>query len=167
MSAPIRRRLRRLAAGEDGSQIIEMAIVFPILLLLFAGATEIGRMYHNYTTLSKGTRTAARYLSTSKNLTSSDQAVVAAEETAAKNLVLCGSKDGCGGQGQPEVSVYGLTASNITITKPAAASSATVQYVTVSITDYSYTPVVFNLSAMIGSSINFTLAPTTTMRYML
>ena len=166
MSDQIGDRLRRLAAREEGSQIIEMAIVFPILLLLFAGATEIGRMYHNYTTLSKATRSAVRYLSTSKNLTSSDSAEVAAVETAAKNLVLCGSTGGCGGQDQPKVSVTGLTASNITITKPTA-GAATVQYVTVSITGYAYTPVVFNLSAMTGSTINFTLAPTTTMRYML
>jgi hypothetical protein len=99
-------------------------------------------------------------------LTSSDTTKVAAVETAAKNLVLCGSTGGCGGDNQPAVSINGLTANNITITKPTA-GAVTVQYVTVSITGYSYTPLIFNLNAMTGGTINFALAPTTTMRYML
>jgi hypothetical protein len=160
-----RARLRVFARREEGTQMIELAIVLPVLLLLFAGATELGHMFHTYTTLSKATRSASRYLSTSKDIKSADTDTAAGAENAAKNLVLCGNAEGCGGDGQPAVIVHGLEADNITITKPAGGIGE-VEYVTVEITGYAYTPFVFNLSAMTGGSFDFTLSPSTTMRYM-
>ena len=148
--------VRRFAGREDGTQMVEFAIVLPIMLLLFAGAVEIGRMFHTYTTLAKATRAGARYLSTVQS--------VAGSTNAAKNIVMCGYAPGCGGQGQPEVILPNLTAGNIEITPPA--NGAVVKYVTVSITGYTYPPLVFDLNAMTGSA-GFTpaLSPSTTMRY--
>ena len=151
-------RLRSFLGREDGTQMIEFAIVLPILLLLVAGATELGRMYQQYTTLSKGTRAAARYLSSVQSVTTST--------TAAKNIVMCGNAAGCGGQGQPAVIVPGLLATNVVITPPAQ-SVGGVNYVTVEIDNYNYDPVVFDLNALLDStSFSVELDPRTTMRRM-
>ncbi|HEX7178075.1 MAG TPA: TadE family protein [Pyrinomonadaceae bacterium] len=149
--------VRRFGRREDGTQMIEFAIVLPILLLLFAGATEIGRMFHTYTTLAKATRAGARYLTTVQS--------VSASTNAAKNVVMCGSAAGCGGQDQPELILSDLTADQIEITPPV--NGAAVKYVTVSITGYTYQPLVFDLNTMTGSSgvFNPDLSPSTTMRY--
>lgn len=158
MSRNMKSRVRRLCRREDGTQMIEFAIVLPILLLLFAGATELGRMFHQYTTLSKATRAGSRYLSTVQSVSGST--------ANAKNIVLCGNAAGCGGQNQPAVIVPGLTAANIIVTPPPAGVGG-VRYVTVEIDNYNYTPLVFNLNAMTGSSsFNVELDPKTTMRYM-
>ena len=148
--------VRRFGRREDGTQMIEFAIVLPTMLLLFAGATEIGRLFHTYTTLAKATRAGARYLSTVQS--------VAGSTNAAKNIVMCGYAPGCGGQGQPEVIIPDLTADHIEITPPV--NGAAVKYVTVSITGYTYQPLVFDLNAMTGTSgFNPDLSPSTTMRY--
>ena len=47
---------------ERGTQLVELAIVMPILLLLLGATAEFGRFFHTYTTLLKGTRAAARYI---------------------------------------------------------------------------------------------------------
>ncbi len=49
-----------LRKREDGSSIVELAIVFPILLLLFVGTAELGRLFFTYTTLAKATKSGAR-----------------------------------------------------------------------------------------------------------
>ena len=137
--------------------MIEFAIVFPVLILLFAGIIELGRLFHTYTSLAKGTRSAARYLSTVPNVGNSTN--------AAKNIVLCGSAAGCGGPDQPPITIPNLTAANVVITPPPA-GTATVKYVNVQISGYTYQPAVFNLNAMTGSTFNFVLNPGTRMRYM-
>jgi len=148
--------LRNFFKRENGTQLIEFAIVFPVLLLLFAGTTELGRLFYTYNSLAKATRSGARYLSTVQNVSTST--------AAGKNVVLCGNPGGCGGSGQPAVILPNLTASNIVVTPPA--TGVGVKYVTVSITGYTYQPLVFNLSAMTGGNFNFSLTPSTTMRFM-
>ena len=150
------RKLQSLFRRDDGTQMIEFAIVFPVLLLLFAGTAELGRLFYTYTTLAKATRGGARYLSlaTDVNLSTS----------AGKNIVMCGNAAGCGGAGQPAVIVPGLTANNIVVTPPVNGVGA--KYVTVEIVGYSYQPLVFDLNTMTGGNFNLTLTPSTTMRYM-
>ena len=163
----VRKRIRELFRRDDGTQLIEFAIVFPVLLLLFAGTAELGRLFYTYTTLAKATRGSARYLSMVKE---TDWTIAPCGSlsmsctTAGKNMVMCGNPGGCGGAGQPPVSPSGLQASNIVITPPA--TGVTTKYVTVAITGYNYTPLVFNLNAMTGGNFNLTLTPSTTMRYM-
>ena len=152
-------RLRRFLGREDGTQMIEFAFVLPTLLLLVAGATELGRMYQQYTTLSKGTRAAARYLSSVQSVTGST--------AAAKNIVMCGNAAGCGGEGQPAVIVPNLMAANVVVTPPATDAVGSVRYVTVEIDNYVYDPLVFDLHALLGStSFTVELDPRTTMRRM-
>lgn len=162
------KRLQRFFRRDDGTQLIEFAIVFPVLLLLFAGTVELGRMFYTYTTLAKATRGSARYLSLVKE---TDWTIAPCGSlsisctTAGKNMVMCGNPGGCGGAGQPDVIASGLQASNIVITPPATGTVGS-KYVTVAITGYNYTPLVFNLNAMTGGNFNITFTPSTTMRFM-
>jgi Flp pilus assembly protein TadG len=155
--------LRRLGKGQDGSSMIELAIVFPILLLLFAGTAELGRLFNHYTTLAKATEVGARYLSTSGDATSSNASLVAAATLQAQSLVVCGYTD-CTSK---TPIVAGLTTANVKVTLPVA--GATVKYVKVEIQSYTYQPGVFNLAGMTGqasSKYYFSLAPGNQMRYM-
>jgi Flp pilus assembly protein TadG len=150
------RKLQSLFRREDGTQMIEFAIVFPVLLLLFAGTAELGRLFYTYTTLAKATRGGARYLSLATDVNLSTN--------AGKNIVMCGNAAGCGGAGQPAVIVPNLQANNIVVTPPVNGVGA--KYVTVEIVNYPYQPLVFDLNAMTGGNFNLTLTPSTTMRYM-
>src|SRR5215510_8572470 len=152
----LRNAVRKFVRCESGTQMIEFAIVFPVLVLLFAGTTELGRLFYQYTTLAKGTRAAARYLSTVPNVTTST--------TAAKNIVLCGNAGGCGGAGQPAVMLPNLDANKVVVTPPT--TGVGVHYVTVEITNYNYQFLVFNLNTMTGGNFNIPLSARTRMRYM-
>jgi len=154
-------RTRKFLNSERGTQLIEFAIVFPVLLLMFASAVEIGRMFYTYTTLQKSTEGAARYLS---SVQAPAGTFAGTDTTTATNMVVCGIAASCSGQ-TPIVS--GLQAANVTITSPGAGVG--LRYVTVTV-NYAYTPLVFNLAAMTGSqnlSLNFTFTPSIKMRYML
>lgn len=71
-----------------GAAAVEFALVLGILMLIVAGTVEIGRALWYYDALAKGTRDAARYLSTvpaadlAARLAQADDIVAAAAETA-------------------------------------------------------------------------------------
>ena len=46
---------------ERGSNLLEMAIVFPVLLLLLAGVADVGRGFHAYILITGALRDGARY----------------------------------------------------------------------------------------------------------
>jgi hypothetical protein len=152
--------------NDRGSATIELAIVFPILLLLFAGTAELGRLYSTYTTLAKATKLGARYLSTKIETVSSDPLVSGPVIARAKNLVVCGYED-CTGR---TPIIPGLDPNtNVRVTVPATGALPP-SYVTVEIQNYTFQPGVFNLAGPTGASssaIYFSLQPKTTMRYML
>ena len=161
----LKKKLRHLFRSDDGTQLIEFAIVFPVLFLMFAGATELGRMFYTYNSLAKASRGGARYLSTVEDVNANPCGSLQMScTTAAKNMALCGNAAGCGGAGQPPVILPNFTASNIVVTPPD--TTLGVKYVTVQITGFTYQPLVFNLNAMTGRTFNMTLAPGTRMRYM-
>jgi len=169
------RRLNRLFRREDGAAMVELAIVLPVLLLLFVGAVELGRMFYTYTTLAKATKSGARYLSTSRNVTNGTAQQIIDETTKAKNLVVCGipsiSSTGCANQ---TTIVPGLSTANVSLTLPVA--GATVRYVTVRIQNYPYHVGAFNFESRTGLSSGTIygtaqtpgtlMTPGTTMRYM-
>jgi Flp pilus assembly protein TadG len=57
--ARLKQLITDLARREKGNATVELAIVFPILLLLFVGTAELGRLFYTYTTLAKATKTGA------------------------------------------------------------------------------------------------------------
>ena len=81
-------RIDRLGRDERGIQLVELAIVVPIFVILFAATAEFGRYFYEYTTLAKASRAGARYLATA--------AVKSAEDTTAKNIVVYGNPAGTG-----------------------------------------------------------------------
>lgn len=160
--------VRRFARRERGTQFVELAVVMPVLLMLFTVTAEVGRLFYSYTTLVKATTVGARYLSVADATT--------AEETNGKNLVVCGNAAGCGGSTgfSPVFStcatsssntVSDLAAGNVTVTRAGSGSSETV---TVAITGCYYRPLV-DLGTMLGApsfTLKIEMSPSTTMRYM-
>ncbi|HKO44711.1 MAG TPA: TadE/TadG family type IV pilus assembly protein [Pyrinomonadaceae bacterium] len=171
---PQKGRLIRLVRREDGNSIVELAVVFPLLLLLFVGIAELGRLFYTYTTLAKASKVGARYLSASRDATSASASNVATATLEAQSLVVCGYTNCAGNQpdGSPKVPIVpGLDindpAANVEVTLPD--SAAAVKYVKVEIKDYPYPPGIFNLAGMVGkedATFYFPLTPGTEMRYM-
>jgi Flp pilus assembly protein TadG len=67
---------------ENGTALVEFALVLPLLLILTFITTEFSRALYQYNTLTKTVRDAARYLSTQNPGT---------KITEAKNLVVYGN----------------------------------------------------------------------------
>ena len=144
-------KLRRFAACERGTQLVELAIVLPIMLLLFATTAEFGRFFYTYSTLTKATRSAARYLTVATPGTTDEQAA---------NLVVYGNTAGSG-----EPLIEGLTTDKVEITR-GGGSAAMPELITVSVEGFTYQPL-FDLGAMVGNpslSLNVEVSPSTTMR---
>lgn len=120
---------------ERGSQLVELAIVLPLLVVLLGATAEFGRFFYTYTTLLKGTRAAARYLVSQPP---------GAGGAAASNLLVYGNT---AGTGAPVVS--GLKTTNVKIT--AAKTGGTTQTTTVEIENFIYVPL-FDLGKLTRSS---------------
>lgn len=164
------RKLHILVKDESGGTLAEMALTVPLLIVLLAGVSEIGRYFQSYTTLTKSTRAAARYLS---NHQYND-----IEISRAKNLVVCGRLTACTAE---ERLVKGASTANVCIQTTKVAGSEQIEFVTVSIprdatktcdadavaTKLNYEPI-FNLGALLHNNaftLTYPLAPSTTMRY--
>jgi len=132
-----RTRRRRAFAWRDerGSQLVELALVLPILLLLLGATAEFGRFFYTYTTLLKGTRAATRYLVSQPP---------GAGDAAARNLLVYGNT---AGTGTPVAS--GLTTANVKITP--TKTGGTTHTTTVEIQNFTYAPI-FDLGKLTRSS---------------
>ncbi|HEX3010947.1 MAG TPA: TadE/TadG family type IV pilus assembly protein [Syntrophomonadaceae bacterium] len=53
--------LRKLCHGDKGQGLVEMALVLPVLLILFMGIFEFGRIFGGYLEISNLAREGARY----------------------------------------------------------------------------------------------------------
>jgi hypothetical protein len=78
-----KRAAKKFAISERGTQLAELAIVLPVILVLFGATAEFGRFFYTYTTLAKATRAGARYLI--------NVPVTASEDLRAQRLVKCGT----------------------------------------------------------------------------
>jgi hypothetical protein len=144
------------ARRERGSQLVELAIVLPILLVLFAAIGEFGNFFYTYSTLNKATRGGARYL-VSRTFSQTEQ-------DKAKSLVIYGDASaGCGGTPV----LPRLSCANVSVAGDGGAPGYP-NHVTVQITGYTYQPL-FDLGRLTNRA--FTLAvpisPATTMKYLL
>ena len=155
-----RRRLRRLLQlqrfnGDDsGIQLVEVAIVIPIFLILFAATAEFGRYFYEYTTLAKAARAGVRYLSVNP--------VTGTTDSDAQKIVVYGNP---AGTGSPLLQDLALT--HVEITREGG-STVIPDTVTVKIVGYPHQPI-FNLGGLIksaGLSMNVTVKPSVTMRFL-
>ena len=147
----------RFTRNETGGALAELAILIPFLVVMVAAVSELGRLFQTYTTLSKTTRAAARYLS---NVAYDDDHIA-----KAKNVAVCGKTD-CT---DADPLLPGLETTNIVVTPEFQPGGGGGNPITVSIavTDYTFQPI-FNLGALIGNN-RFTTLPasgSTTMYYM-
>jgi Flp pilus assembly protein TadG len=150
------RDLKRFGRDDRGVQLVELAIVLPIFILLFAATAEFGRYFYEYTTLAKSARVGARYLATA--------CVNTNENTNAKNIVVFGN---AAGTGTPILTGLSSTA-NVTITRNLGVPNLP-QTVTVQITDFKHQPI-FDLGKLTNTpalSMNIDVKPSVTMRYLL
>lgn len=154
-------RPRRFARDERGTQLVELALALPVLLILFAATAEFGRYFYTYTTLAKATRTGARYLTAAP--VNGSRVNVTMDGEAAR-LVVYGEPNPSTGV-KPLVS--GLSASNVKISR-AGGTGPIPQTVKVEIINFTYVPL-FNLGKLAGGAAwaNVAVKPSTTMRYLL
>lgn len=158
----LRRRLsiRSLVRSESGTQLAELAIVLPILVVLFAGTVEFGRYFYTYSTLSKAARIGARYLVIAD--------VSTVERDKAKNLVVFGNTAGTGSP-----LIEDLDVDQVVVTPRNAAGEAMTagvpNTITVEIVGFKHKPLV-DVGGLIKSetfSLDIDVKPSVTMRYLL
>jgi Flp pilus assembly protein TadG len=150
--------LNRFRRDEQGVQLLELAIVLPILCLLFAAVAEFGRYFYEYTTVAKGARVGARYLA-SKSATST----ATNWEANAKNIVVYGNTAGSGSPILP-----GLTTANVDV-QYQGGTAGIPDMVKVSIVNYQHQSL-FDLGGLLKTpalSLNVDVKPSVTMRYLL
>ena len=90
---------------QKGSSLLESVLTLIVFLALFFGVFDVGEMLFVHQTLTDRTRNAARW-----------GAVNAFDATSIKNLVLYGATTPAQGQ----TPSFGLTAANVTVSRPAA-----------------------------------------------
>jgi len=161
---------------KEGSSTIELAIVFPILLIMFVGTAELGRLFYTYNSLSKATKVGARYLSASRLAVNGTATEITNAKTEAKNLVVYGCKNRAVAPcSTASPIVNGLSTANINICDNFATpcspvlAAGPVKYFRVEIQSFNYSAGTWSLATMTGkasSTFYFSLAPGTEMRSM-
>jgi Flp pilus assembly protein TadG len=147
--------LQRFRRDDRGIQLVELAIVLPLFMMLFAATAEFGRYFYEYTTVAKAARIGARYLSTA--------GVNSANDATAKNLVVYGNT---AGTGSPVLA--GLTTANVGIARQGGVPVLP-QTVTINIVGFKHQPV-FDLGKILNNqslSLNIDVKPSVTMRFLL
>ena len=156
--------LLRFRRDEQGVQLVEIAIVIPILLMMFGAVAEFGRYFYEYTTLAKAARVGGRFMA-AKPISSP----TTDWQLATKRLVVYGNTDGTGSPVLP-----GLSVDNVDLvfqggTYNEEEESGVPATVTVKIVDYTHEPIfdLGKLTKIEGLSLNVDVKPSITMHYML
>jgi Flp pilus assembly protein TadG len=55
--------MRRILRSQKGQDLVEFALILPILVLLLAGIVDLGRAFHSYIVIANASREGARYAS--------------------------------------------------------------------------------------------------------
>lgn len=143
------KRLLRRGGSEKGAELIEFALVFPILALMFAGIVEFGVMFQRFLVVSNAAREGARVA-----------VLPGYTQTDVQNRVTEYVRNGTGDYTLSPATVLTL----VTIDPPGATPPFPAAQVSVSVT-HSYW-VMGPVSALIGggSWTTITLAARSTMR---
>ena len=154
--------LNRFRRDEQGVQLVEVAIVIPLLLMMFAAVGEFGRYFYEYTTLAKAARVGGRLIAAKSYKSTSTNWVL-----ATKKLVVYGNTAGTGSPVLP-----GLTVDNVDVVFQGgtyAAGNGVPATVTVRIINYEHEPIfdLGKLTKIKSLSLNVDVKPSITMRYML
>ena len=155
------RNTQRSTRRQCGIAAVEFAILLFVLVPIIAGVIEFGRAFWYYDAVLKGTRDAARYLSTA----TAGELKDGTGPTTAKNIAVQASTAG---------GVPGFTSANVTVTCAPTACAAVVQPSDVtSVTVTAQSPIgigslvpFIGPAAAAGGGFAVTLAPHTSMPYM-
>lgn len=130
-------RIRRFLKEDRGTQILELAIALPVMLMLLGSVAEFGRFFYTYTTLTNAVRGGARHASKwEKN------ASWTVPET--QRMVVYGDfSDTSSGPILP-----GLSTSNVQVIANGPSANK-IDSVTVKITGYNYVPL-FDIGKLTG-----------------
>jgi hypothetical protein len=131
--------MRRVGLEERGSQIVELALVLPVILVMLGALAEFGRYFYTYSTLTSAVRAGARHASKWQK----DESWTFPETS--KMVVYGDFGSTAGGPILP-----GLSESNVVIQTNGAGVND-VDSVTVKIVGYQYTPL-FDLGQLTGIS---------------
>jgi hypothetical protein len=146
-------RIRRFLKEERGTQILELAIALPVMLMLLGSVAEFGRFFYTYTTLTNAVRGGARHASKwEKN------ASWTIPET--QRMVVYGDfSDTSNGPILP-----GLTTSNVQVIANGPSVNS-IESVTVKITGYNYVPLfdIGKLTGVTSLSLNIPMNASATM----
>jgi Flp pilus assembly protein TadG len=130
-------RVRRFLKKERGTQILELAIALPVMLMMLGAVGEFGRFFYTYSALENAVRAGARHACKWER-----NASWTVPETT--RMVVYGDfSDTSNGPILP-----GLTTSNVVVTANGPSVNR-IDSVTVSIVNYQYTPL-FDLGAITG-----------------
>jgi Flp pilus assembly protein TadG len=139
MRKPIKtqQRVRRFLKKERGTQILELAIALPVMLMMLGAVGEFGRFFYTYSALENAVRAGARHAckwerNASWTVPETTRMVVYGDYSDTSNGPI----------------VPGLTTSNVVVTANGP-SVNNIDSVTVSITNYQYTPL-FDLGKITG-----------------
>ena len=154
--------LLRFRRDERGVQLVEIAIVIPLLFMLFGAVGEFGRYFYEYTTLAKAARVGGRFMA-AKPISSPTKDW----QLAAKKLVVYGNTAGTGSPVLP-----GLTVANVDLVFQGGTYAGGIGVpatVTVKIINYKHDPIfdLGKLTKIKGLSLNVDVKPSITMHYML
>ena len=144
-------RVRRFFRREHGTQLVELAIALPLMLVLLGGIAEFGRLFYTYSTLTNAVRAGARHASRWER-----NAGWTFPETS--NMVVYGDYSG----GSTPI-LPGLTTGNVQVQANGPVNN--VDSVTVRIVNYQYQPL-FDLGKLTGItalSLNINLNANATM----
>lgn len=141
-----------------GGALLELAAVLPVLALLTGLSVEFGRVLYTYNTLTKAVRSATRHLALTDSSNAASAAWIQARQEACR-LALYGTLTGGSTPLLP-----GLTSSMVQINTSGkliastygnsgvgCASNCGISWVRVTISGYSYTPIVLPASLLQGS----------------
>jgi Flp pilus assembly protein TadG len=145
-------RVRRFFRREHGTQLVELAIALPLMLMLLGGIAEFGRLFYTYSTLTNAVRAGARHASRWER-----NAGWTFPETS--NMVVYGDYSG----GSTAI-LPGLTTANVVV-QPNGPTVNNIDSVTVKIVNYQYQPL-FDLGKLTGIpalSLNINLNANATM----
>lgn len=133
------RWIRRFVSDERGTQLLELAIALPVMLMLLGSVAEFGRFFYTYTTLTNAVRAGARHASKWER-----NASWTFPETS-KMVVYGDYSDTSKGPILP-----GLSTSNVVVQANGPAPNK-IDSVTVKIVNYKYQPL-FDLGKITGIS---------------
>lgn len=131
-----------MKSREQGVALVEFALVLPIMLMMTCIATEFGRAYYQYNTITKSVRQAVRYLTVRPPGVDIDKA---------KNIAVFGNPSGTGDPLAPGLSVAYVSIPD----RATVGANPAITTVSVKVSGYTFVPMVSNVFGLAFSKIPF------------